>query len=293
MEYYGRKLNAYKANLHTHTTNSDGKFTPEEIIRRYAEAGYDVLAFTDHSTANPVSTYDGRGMTLISGMEMHPTGPRDIRWHLLALNTPEDFSYDLEKPAQEAVDAANAAGGMVFCAHPYWCGFTSAEIMTLKGLTGLEVYNASTRFIGKEFNMVHWDELLDAGYDYPAIAVDDIHSHYCFGFGWTYILAENKDLASIINALKNGDYYSSTGPEIKKLSIENNIFEAEFSPCTKVVIYSAKNRGGTPSRDAFLETQEMTSCRMDVSRFAPGYIRLQITDKDGKIAWSNPIRLDK
>lgn len=29
IEFYGRKLNAYKASLHTHSTNSDGRFTPE------------------------------------------------------------------------------------------------------------------------------------------------------------------------------------------------------------------------------------------------------------------------
>ena len=64
-----------KSNLHTHTTNSDGKFSPEEIIAMYSGAGYDVLAFTDHRTTNKVSSYDGKGMTLISGIEMHPVGP--------------------------------------------------------------------------------------------------------------------------------------------------------------------------------------------------------------------------
>ncbi len=38
----------YKANLHCHTTFSDGKFTPEEIKAAYKEKGYHVVAFTDH-----------------------------------------------------------------------------------------------------------------------------------------------------------------------------------------------------------------------------------------------------
>lgn len=43
MNYFGNELKAFKANLHTHSTTSDGKFEPEKVIRLYAEAGYDVL----------------------------------------------------------------------------------------------------------------------------------------------------------------------------------------------------------------------------------------------------------
>ena len=38
----------YKANLHCHTTVSDGKRTPEEIKKEYMEKGYSVVAYTDH-----------------------------------------------------------------------------------------------------------------------------------------------------------------------------------------------------------------------------------------------------
>ena len=37
-----------KANLHCHTTNSDGEKTPEEIKEMYKAHGYHVVAFTDH-----------------------------------------------------------------------------------------------------------------------------------------------------------------------------------------------------------------------------------------------------
>jgi len=36
--------------LHTHTTESDGKFTPDELITQAEIAGIDVLAITDHDT---------------------------------------------------------------------------------------------------------------------------------------------------------------------------------------------------------------------------------------------------
>ena len=40
--------NFYKANLHCHTNISDGKLTPEEVKELYKNAGYSVVAYTDH-----------------------------------------------------------------------------------------------------------------------------------------------------------------------------------------------------------------------------------------------------
>ena len=42
------KGNFYKANLHSHSTLSDGKMTPEEVKKLYKDNGYSVLAITDH-----------------------------------------------------------------------------------------------------------------------------------------------------------------------------------------------------------------------------------------------------
>jgi predicted metal-dependent phosphoesterase TrpH len=39
------------AELHAHTTWSDGQFSPAGLIDRYGRAGFDVLAITVHSSA--------------------------------------------------------------------------------------------------------------------------------------------------------------------------------------------------------------------------------------------------
>ncbi len=44
------------AELHCHSTNSDGKLTPEEIVAIYEEKGYDILAITDHDVLTKVSS---------------------------------------------------------------------------------------------------------------------------------------------------------------------------------------------------------------------------------------------
>jgi len=40
--------NFYKANLHCHSTVSDGVLTPEELKKAYMDKGYSIIAYTDH-----------------------------------------------------------------------------------------------------------------------------------------------------------------------------------------------------------------------------------------------------
>ena len=44
-----------KADLHLHTTASDGKLTPQELVRKAAELKLDVIAITDHDSVEGVS----------------------------------------------------------------------------------------------------------------------------------------------------------------------------------------------------------------------------------------------
>ena len=41
-------VNWYRANMHCHTTVSDGHYSPEEIKKAYKEMGYSIVAYTDH-----------------------------------------------------------------------------------------------------------------------------------------------------------------------------------------------------------------------------------------------------
>ena len=49
-DYQGFKNNGnwYKGNLHSHTTVSDGKMTPEQSVEVYKEHGYNFLALSEH-----------------------------------------------------------------------------------------------------------------------------------------------------------------------------------------------------------------------------------------------------
>lgn len=79
-ETYGQ----YKANFHAHTNQSDGSFTPDEVIDKYHGAGYKILDLTDHDsygynadTTWPWTKWDRNpeelGMLAIEGNELSNT----------------------------------------------------------------------------------------------------------------------------------------------------------------------------------------------------------------------------
>ena len=48
----------------------------------------------------------------------------------------------------------------------------------------------------------------------------------------------HKHFYDILNYFKKGDFYSSTGPEIKSISFENNVLKAEYAAfCTPLVTF--------------------------------------------------------
>ena len=66
---FGGKEKMLKGGLHSHTTRSDGRDTPEETIRYYHENGYDFLAITDHRRYNYKNFVPEIPITIIPGME--------------------------------------------------------------------------------------------------------------------------------------------------------------------------------------------------------------------------------
>lgn len=298
IDFYGKELYTYKANLHTHSTVSDGRYTPQEMIRFYSGKEYDVLALTDHGKYNHLPALDSCGMTLLSGIELHPAGPRDTRWHLLCLGVPENaVPGDVENvPVQEVIDRVKAAGGLVFAAHPYWCGFQHENVTRLRGISGTEVWNTSCRYIGKAYNMQIWDDMLMQNFRYSALAVDDAHKDWDMFMGWTMICAEDPSPESLLKALESGSFYSSTGPEFTRLSWKNNVLEAEFSPCCEVVVLSSAYFGWSIRREEE-EGALATSLKLDLSDKTQlfsqyQYLRIQLRDKNGKYAWSMPVYLN-
>lgn len=68
--------NFYKANLHCHSTLSDGKQTPEELKRDYMAQGYAIIAYTDHDAMFPHHDLTDEHFLALSGYEMEVSPKR-------------------------------------------------------------------------------------------------------------------------------------------------------------------------------------------------------------------------
>lgn len=84
--------NVKYCDLHTHTTASDGQYTPTQLVYLAAEASVEVLAITDHDTMDGldegVEAGEDFGVDVVRGIELsakeYPT------FHILGYNVSPD-----------------------------------------------------------------------------------------------------------------------------------------------------------------------------------------------------------
>ena len=100
-----------KVDLHVHTTASDGRYTPTEIVRRAAKSGLAVLAITDHDTVDGIpealdAAREFPELEVIPGVEINtdvPTGEAHVLGYFIDYTHPELLSVlrDMRASRQE------------------------------------------------------------------------------------------------------------------------------------------------------------------------------------------------
>jgi len=278
--------NWYKTALHVHSKTSDGDVNMPVRVEQYRKAGFDVVFVTDHWKTNKIDGLSDKKFLVINGMEAHPKSNTEIPNHFVCLNLPGRFEIKQDTEAQKVIDMVKAAGGEVIYAHPYWSGHTINDILAVKGYIGIEVYNSVCEIaIGKGYNNVFWDELLNKGIILPAVATDDVHSSEHVGLAWTMIKAKELGVPEIMNALKNLCYYSSCGPVIEDFKIENGTAVIKCSP-VKEIRFNGQTAMGhkvVSKDDKLLTAAEWKlpkGCR---------FVRAEVVDANGNHAWANPL----
>jgi hypothetical protein len=288
--------------LHAHTTNSDGELRPELLVRHYERAGFDVLAVTDHWVRTaPDST---ERLLVIPGTELDAgLGEPSREAHVLGFGVEADPEQPVDgfPPLEEAVAWVEAAGGVPYLAHPYWSGLRAADFERCESLFGLEVYNAGCELeVGRGLSGVHWDDVLERGGRWFGIATDDSHHpRFDSTLAWTWVHASERSEAAVLEALREGTFYSSTGPTIHDLCLVDGVVEARTSPAQSVTLMTGRGRGssvnagrlGYSFRGEVLERSDeggIVVARLSTPHQAP-YARLEVVDANGGKAWTNPL----
>ena len=287
----------FKGSLHIHSTASDGKLGPDEVVAWYRSRGYHFLALTDHGVLSEARSFARSGLAddfiTLSGIEVDGTDTQAGLYHLvgLGLNRPPNL-YGKDLSMQEAADRLRAAGGLVCLAHPYWSGQMSKDLLGLEGCFGLEVWNGGSEVDdAKGLSVVHWDDLLAAGRRLWGLAVDDAHwrnGSKDAGLGWVWVKAPVLTQEAILEALEHGYFYASSGPQIHDLRLEGGQVWVRCSPALAVDFVG----DGPLSRRITAppgETLTEATYRLDNRQ---RYVRVACQDPHGRWAWSNPIFLD-
>jgi predicted metal-dependent phosphoesterase TrpH len=279
--------NWYKANLHTHTTTSDGDVNLPIRVKQYRDAGYQVLAVTDHEKTNHIDGYSDSNFLLLNGMETHPKSNSEVPYHFVCVNIPEGLKFAKDVNAMDRIRKVKESGGEVFFAHPYWSGHTINDMLAVNGYIGMEVYNSEFNYIGKGYNSVQWDQYLNTGRMLPAIATDDVHDSKLVGQSWIMIKAKELTTNAIMEALRNGSYYATNGPTFEDFKVVGDSVVVKCSPAVEIcfmgrVYYSANFRA---DKDKTLTTATYKLPK-DIK-----WVRAEIVDANGKHAWTNPIEI--
>ena len=291
-----------KGGLHTHTTRSDGEGAPDEVMRRHAAMGYSFLAITDHRIYNHTNFAPETNLLIVPGVEVdRKIGDHDgvYCFHTVCLGPSmqdgngydQDHTFERGSVAdqyefQKILDEVHANNNLTFYCHPEWSGTPARDFDRLKGNFALEIWNTGCATDNDmDTNAAYWDELLMKGMRLYGVAVDDCHSAEHYGMGWVMVNAK-PELNDILDALRQGAFYSTCGPEIHDFYLDGDTAIVECSPCSSISFHY----GRYPTQIFRSPSGVMTRARYRVPDFYT-YLRVSVRDEAGLRAWSNPIFL--
>lgn len=292
----GEKL--LKGGLHCHTTRSDGKGTPEEVIRLHKDNGYDFLALTDHRRYNLQNLAPDVDITILPGMEFDNTFVTEggfRTYHTVCIG-PDDgtngYSQDqtfdsgtakTQEEYQVYLDRIHANKNLTVYCHPEWSSTPARYFEKLRGNFAMEIWNSGCAIENEmDTNAAYWDELLGQGIRIFGVATDDGHSMSQHCKGWVMVRSENR-VCSILKALEAGAFYSSCGPVIRDFYVEDGVAHVECEPCSRIQFLADRN----PTR--MFTGEALTSAELKLNDVP--YIRACVVDGQGRRAWTNPIFL--
>ena len=208
--------NFYKANLHCHTTFSDGDLTPAEVKKIYSEKGYSIVAFTDHDILLSHQYLTDDKFLALNGLELEFNEKVELTnalktCHICAIALDEDnvtqpcyhrekfllgipnllrdkIKFDNSLPDFEreqspeninkAIKECRDKGFFVTYNHPVWSLETYNDYINYEGMNAMEICNYSSLAAGyAEYNENKYDEMLTAGKKIYCVGADDNHNH--------------------------------------------------------------------------------------------------------------------
>jgi hypothetical protein len=246
------KYGQYRANLHTHTMVSDGWMNPHTVVDKYREAGYQILAISDHNSVTwPWENFSGfkAGSSIGNRIARRELKPQEEDWirtddlqfrdvnpselGMIAVQANEFSSHhhinsffndhNGTKTEVESLEATAAKNGLTVLNHPgryhdpnpgvYSLEWYAGLFRRFPHLLGMEVYNCGKRFPHDD---LLWDSLLTVlASERPVwgFSNDDMHSLRDFGRNWNIFPLPELKVEEVRRAMENGSFYFVYAPD--------------------------------------------------------------------------------
>lgn len=295
----------FKGNLHLHSTNSDGKLPPEEVAKLYKDKGWNFIAFTEHRFYTHNKELNDENFIIIPGIELDAVNPSPRRiYHIVGIGKEEcgdQNGFKLEqrfqtpewegmRTPQALIDTLVSGNNLAIFCHPIWSRLELSDFIDLKGYFAMELFNYGCEVENRTGLCTnYWDSQLRRGRKVWGVATDDAHHKMddrCGG--WVMVKCPELSQQAIVEALVEGRFYSSSGPEIYAFGVEGGEVFVECSP-VKAIHFVTYEVVGLSS---FQAEKEGTLCSARYTlKGKEKYVRVECVDEAGNTAWSNPIFL--
>jgi hypothetical protein len=299
-------LKWYRGNTHTHTLNSDGDSTPEDVVRWYREQRYHFLFLTDHNLVTPVDGLNAvhampERFLLIRGEEVtDQAAGKPVHLNMLGgqgVVAPQGGATVAEALRRD-VSAIAAAGGVMSINHPnFGWAMTAADLAAGQGAHLIEIHNGHFMVNnagggGLPGAEALWDSMLSAGIRVFAVASDDLHqlkqpwakAAARPGQGWVVVRAPALTADAVLAALSSGDFYASTGVELSDIQAtpQRLTVTVTAQDYAKYTIHFV-GQGGRVLKEAIA-----SPATYDIAG-DEGYVRARVLDSNGQTAWTQPV----
>ncbi len=299
----------YKGNTHTHTTYSDGDSPPEVVVDWYAERDYDFLFLTDHNVLIPedhLARLQRRGLAIWQGEEVtmaavHVNGLGLTERILPSQPGSGAREAEVKESRSErirwAVERILAQGGVAHVNHPNFLWNLTIDDLLEAGELGLMEVANGHNLVSNLGDADHpsteslWDQLLTAGRRVWGVASDDAHHFRRWGDawanpgrGWLQVESESDRMPDILDGIRAGRFYASSGLELAVYEAEGGVVRLELAGET--ARFEAFGRGGK-----LLDSAEGGGARFSLRPGNSGYLRVRATAADGSQLWTQPLFL--
>lgn len=294
----------YKGDLHIHTTDSDGRDTPDAMLDRLTACGFDFCCLADHD--QPGVSGERRGILVLQGQEASAENG-----HIVVLSS--SVVRDPRWSTAEQLGAFGASGALTILSHPKIREFTSSQGPTygppplLEELAGrydgIEIYThnvgSGPRLAIDRLDVIWSAALLPWGAHSErrfkpvwAFGSSDAHdvAHVVGNVG-IVVWAEGLSEAGILAAIRDGAFYvlAHTQARFSELLVDGQTLSVS---ATSAVVIRVIAIGGNPvhatAGDGTAPLRLAYAIRGD-----EGYLRVEAMDAGGQCAYSNPVLIER